>query len=160
MGLAAGAGCWAIAEMMVVDAAAGSLCAEMGRSRVKRTSKKSCAAVAAGVDEVADAGDVGTAHWSRTPDAAGCNRVENATCSTDPSLATSDPLWLSPKLRFLEPGVHCPPKCHRRGIGDEAHRRLRRPILAAMLMLGRCSQSRRGKTGKRVIPTGREETPF
>ena len=68
MGLAAVAGCWAIAEMMVVDAAAGSWCAEMGKSRAKRMSKKSCEAVAADV-EVAAVG--GTAPGSRTPDAAG-----------------------------------------------------------------------------------------
>ena len=64
--LAAVAGCWATAEMMVVDAAAGSWCAEMGRSRAKRMSKKTCEAVAADVGR-----DVGTAPGSRRPGAAG-----------------------------------------------------------------------------------------
>ena len=71
VGLAAVAGCWATAEMMVVDAAAGSWCAEMGRSRAKRMSKKTCEAVAAEVDVAAVGGDVGTAPASRRPDAAG-----------------------------------------------------------------------------------------
>lgn len=62
MGLAAVAGCWATAEMMVVDAAAGSWYAGMGRSPEKKTSERSCEAdVAVG----------GTAPGSRTPDAAG-----------------------------------------------------------------------------------------
>ena len=56
---------------MVVDAAADSWCAEMGRSRAKRMSKKTCEAVAAEVDVAAVGGDVGTAPGSRRLGAAG-----------------------------------------------------------------------------------------
>jgi hypothetical protein len=65
VGLAAVAGCWATAEMTVVDEAAGSWYAEMGRSPAKKTSKRFCEADV----DVAPVG--GTAPGSRTPDAAG-----------------------------------------------------------------------------------------